>query len=271
MKKTFLIITALLFITSTAFPQSKVNVNSLKEYGGKVFKGDDDKPYTGKVFGLDKSTGKKSLQGQYKNGLKTGKWTYYTYMVGVGKYEVTYKAGIHTVAVFKDNLGTKYTGAPTSKYNPYGQKPKEGTYLFQEGKIYDFSNFPKVFTTYKDGEKNGLWTRWHGDGHKQHEGVHKDGIEDGKWTGWNMHGQKVWVKTYKDGKKDGLWTEWHSNGQKWEEGTYKNGKKDGLRTEWYWNGQKKLEGTYKDDELISSKCWDEDGNECSICMYYGCK
>jgi antitoxin component YwqK of YwqJK toxin-antitoxin module len=77
MKKTLLIITSLLFITSTAFPQSKVNVNSLKEYGGKAFKVDDDEPYTGKVFDLNKSTGKKTLQGQYKNGLKTGKWTEY--------------------------------------------------------------------------------------------------------------------------------------------------------------------------------------------------
>ncbi|SVD35677.1 uncharacterized protein METZ01_LOCUS388531, partial [marine metagenome] len=75
MKKTLLIIASLLFITSTVSPQSKVNVNSLKKYGGKAFKVDDDKPYTGKVFGLDKSTGKKSLQGQYKNGLKNGKWT----------------------------------------------------------------------------------------------------------------------------------------------------------------------------------------------------
>ncbi len=69
MKKTFLIITALLFITSTAFPQSKVNVNSLKEYGGKAFKVDDDKPYTGKIFDLDKSTGKKDTAGSVQ------KWT----------------------------------------------------------------------------------------------------------------------------------------------------------------------------------------------------
>ena len=77
MKRILLIITSLLFITSTAFPQSKVNVNSLKEYGGKAFKVDDDEPYTGRVFDLNKSTGKKTLQGQNKNGLKTGKWTWY--------------------------------------------------------------------------------------------------------------------------------------------------------------------------------------------------
>ena len=39
------------------------------------------------------------------------------------------------------------------------------------------------------------------------------------------------------------------------------GKKNELWTEWSENGKKKKEITYKDGELISSKCWDEDGNE----------
>jgi hypothetical protein len=30
---------------------------------------------------------------------------------------------------------------------------------------------------------------------------------------------------------------------------------------WNENGQKKVEQTYKDGSLISSKCWDQDGNE----------
>ena len=63
MKRILLIIASLLFITSTTFPQSKVNANSLKEYGGKAFKVDDDEPYTGRVFDLHESTGKKTLQG----------------------------------------------------------------------------------------------------------------------------------------------------------------------------------------------------------------
>jgi len=31
--------------------------------------------------------------------------------------------------------------------------------------------------------------------------------------------------------------------------------------DWYENGKKLKEETYKDGELISQKCWDEDGNE----------
>ena len=92
MRKTLLIITALLFITSTVIPQSKVNINNLDEYGGKMFKQDDDKPYTGRAFDLYKSTGEKKLEGRYRNGLRTGKWTYWNEN-GQKKSEVTYKDG----------------------------------------------------------------------------------------------------------------------------------------------------------------------------------
>ena len=49
-------------------------------------------------------------------------------------------------------------------------------------------------------------------------------------------------------------------------------KLDGLWTSWFINGQKKFEKTFKMNELISKKCWDEDGNEC-VCsdLGRGCK
>ena len=56
-------------------------------------------------------------------------------------------------------------------------------------------------------------------------------------------------------------TLWYKDGQKWQEGTYKDGKEDGLWTIWYESGQKKMEAILKDGELISDKCWDEDGNK----------
>jgi len=77
MRKALLIITSLLFITSTTFSQSKVNVNSLKEYGGKMFLPNDDKPFTGKVFDLDENTGEKKIEGLFRKGVKNGKWTWW--------------------------------------------------------------------------------------------------------------------------------------------------------------------------------------------------
>ena len=140
MKQTLLIITAFLFITSTVFTQSKVNVNSLKEYGGKAFKVDDDEPYTGRVFDLNKSTGKKTLKGQYKNGLKTGKWTEW-HENGQKQAEATYKDGakVGKWAMWYEN----------------GQKWKKGTY--------------------KNGEPDGLLTEWYENGQKKVETTYKDG------------------------------------------------------------------------------------------------
>ena len=154
---------------------------------------------------------------------------------------------------------------------PNGQKKEAGHYL--------------------DGEKEGLWTRWSEYGRREHEGVYKEGelikstawdfytgvktneahfngvdnkgrpILDGKLTAWNAKGQKLIVTNYKDGKTHGLMTKWYANGQKWSEATLKDGKPYGLGTTWYANGQKWSEETYKNGELISEKCWDEDGYE----------
>ena len=99
-------------------------------------------------------------------------------------------------------------------------------------------------------------------GQEQTKGYLKNGRKDGLWTRWYKNGQKWMEGTFKDGEEDGLYTEWYKNGQKKEESILKDGKMDGLHTEWYeYDGQKKEEGNYKDGELISSKCWDEDGNE----------
>ena len=55
---------------------------------------------------------------------------------------------------------------------------------------------------------------------------YKDGKKDGKWTKWYKDGEKKYEKNYKDGNKDGKWTEWHKNGQKKKEENYKDGKKE---------------------------------------------
>ena len=253
MKKTILIITSLVIITSAVFPQSKVNIKNLEEYGGKNFKQDDDKPFTGIVFDLSKETGKKisetkyvqgmphgkhvewyndgkkKEEGKYKNGIKHGLWTYYT-EIGNGKYEVTYTADIYNIAVFTDNSDTDYKGSP------FTDEPKQdGTYLFQEKEKYDFSKFPMVFASLKDGKPDGLFTEWYENGQKKGKGISKDG------------------------KPDGLFSEWYENGQKRKEVTYKDGKRDGLLTSWHEHGQKEKEETYETGESIDIKEFDEDG------------
>jgi antitoxin component YwqK of YwqJK toxin-antitoxin module len=165
MKQTHLIITALLFITSTVIPQSKVNINNLSDYGGKMFKENDDKPYTGLVFDLYRTTGNKSLEGRYKDGLRNGKWSWWNVdnkMDSSG----TYKDG---------NLNGKWT-----YWNENGQKRSE--------------------KKYKDGVPDGKWTEWSGGEagayviplpyHKSFEGTYKKG-ELIEGTYWDENGNVI--------------------------------------------------------------------------------
>ena len=140
----------------------------------------------------------------------------------------------------------------------------------------------KVEGTYKDGKRDGLWTKWYRSGQKKSERNYKEGLRDGLHTEWSRSGQKKfegnykegrlhteWYENgqkkfegnYKEGRSDGLWTEWYENGQKKSEGNYKDGNRiDGLHTEWYESGQKMSEETVKEGESVSEKMWNEDGS-----------
>jgi len=222
MKKTFLLITSLLIITSTVFAQSTVNINSLQEYGEKAFKVDDEKPYTGRVFDLYKSTGEKKLEGYYRNGIKNGKWKWWnedgkmdssgTYKIGIkdgkwihstdignGKYEVKYTKGNIDLVTFTDNLGQTYSGIPVNE-----ESKADGQYLGQEHE-YNFSKYPEIFLTIKNGKEDGLATRWYKDGQIKQQGSHIDGKRHGKWTVWDTKGDGLGEFEYDHGQINGFY------------------------------------------------------------------
>ena len=76
MKRTILFIFS--FFISIGFSQSRVNINVLIEYDGKMYKPDENEPYTGKVFNLYKSNGNKKVEGYYKDGLRNRKWEWWS-------------------------------------------------------------------------------------------------------------------------------------------------------------------------------------------------
>ena len=92
MKKTVLIITSLVFITSAVFPQSKMDIDNLIDMDGLLYKPNDDTPYTGKVFDLYDNAQKK-FDGRYRNGLRNGKWTWWSEGGKMGS-SGTYNKGI---------------------------------------------------------------------------------------------------------------------------------------------------------------------------------
>jgi len=122
--------------------------------------------FHGKTVTFTGNKGVKTTEGDYKNGEKNGKWTYWNEN-GQKESERTYKDGE------KDGLWTYW--------HENGQKESE--------------------ETYKDGELDGLSTTWYENGQKSEEGTHKNGEQDGLWTQWYENGQKRESKLYKDGEE----------------------------------------------------------------------
>ena len=120
-----------------------------------MFKQDDDKPYTGRVFDLYKSTGEKKLQGNYRKGLMNGKWTY---------------------------------------YHENGQFRAQGRFIDGDGSTPDgvypdwmADSLISILPPF-DG-RSGKWMFWYENGQKKSEATYKDGelIEE---TWWNEDGNE---------------------------------------------------------------------------------
>ena len=100
--------------------------------------------------------------------------------------------------VYLPNETKPFTGGFVGWY-PNGQKKEEVNYI--------------------DGLAVGTRTVWI-------EQYYKDGKKDGKYTRWDLNGTKAEESNYIDGKLDGKSTQWHENGQKynWGSGNYIDGK-----------------------------------------------
>ena len=129
---------------------------------------------------------------------------------------------------------------------------------------YWYENGQKISEgTYKNGRKDGLWTRWYENGQKENEGNYKNGKHDGIWTYWDKNDGKGYKgKVERKVDEDGYFFNSYSDGLLIPKSHYraKDGKAEGLVTQWYDNGNKKSEGTYKDGREISSKRWYIDGS-----------
>ena len=86
--------------------------------------------------------------------------------------------------------------------------------------------------------------------------------EDYKMEKWEYdNGQIKEIGCSLNSQKVGLWRLYYENGQlKVETFFNKEGNREGKYTKFYENGKIKEESKYKDDEIISQKYWNEDGD-----------
>ena len=236
--------------------------------------------------GVKKTTGnyknkKSDYQGENNDFFKDPFFTNYTYNLSNLLVEPTEK-GIGTSSHFswvdgKSSSGTEFKQSDRFILKFYWNKNGKVLVRNGNGKVVEwYQNGQKeIEGEYKNGQPEGIFTWWYQNGQKMIEGVYKNGQPNGLFIWWSQNGQKkyqVVIIGIKESYfiKEGNWVSWYGNGQKSEEGTYQGNMKVGKWTFWYDNGQKETEGTYKEGELISEKCWDEDGNECE-CWFGGCR
>ena len=229
----------LLIPLSFGLSQNKVNINNLVQYGDKWFKENDDRPFSGIVFDMDKETGNKILEYSMSNGEKNGR----------------YKEWNQEGVLIKDGFyKTELMNGKWKFYYNNGNKLVEGSYLKGDGTNLDPTNIPingrvgkwdyyydgeekKQETIYYEDDKNFSGTRWYENGQMSSSGNFKENRQDGLWTFWYENGQMLSKGQWLLGNRDGSYTRWYENGQKKEERNYKDGKKDGLHITWNDIGQ----------------------------------
>ena len=131
---------------------------------------------------------------------------------------------------------------------------------------------------YINGQKHGIWITWV-DGVKRVEQTYKNGRKDGLELQYVGDGITViYESNWSDGWNEGLATSYisHDNTLKKNiDEIYKNGRiTSEIHYEYHDNGKLESKTFYNGDaQLISSKCWDEDGNECECSeeWWNGCK
>ena len=123
----------------------------------------------------------------------------------------------------------------------------------------DFENIPSDYT--------GLVFECRGD-NVQGIYTYKNGIKDGPRRNWYANGQLNQDEMNKDGRAMGLQREWHENGQlRFKYKVNEKGIEDGPLVEWHENGRMLSKRNYKNGELLSEKCFSEDGKEIDCEQY----
>lgn len=108
--------------------------------------------------------------------------------------------------------------------------------------------------TYIGGKVDGVSRTYHSNGKVETEKVYKLGIEDGYDRRYGSDGTLTLDECYKDGKRDGKWTEHLSGnvGDVTRISFYKNGLPDGQWSETWKDGKPRSKSSYKDGKKRAS-------------------
>ena len=239
MKRLLLIVLPLLLIVGCSKP---LDDDTLLDRNGIKYEQNKQEPYNGRVFSLHPS-GKKKLDGNYKNGKKIGVWTIFYDNDKNNKFkENIYENGkLSGLVEWYDNGHKKYEGS----IDKYGKKLGHWIKWYENGEKFSQAN-------YINERLDSTYIEWYENGQKRLETNYLNGMLDGPYSEWYINGQKKTEKVYKNNgvSGGGDWIEWYDNGQKSleiEKG-YLNYEEGGSYIEWHKSGEKRMERIIENGE-----------------------
>ncbi len=176
----------------------------------------------------------KSAEGKYKNGLKTGTWTYYSptgkviqkgvFRKGVidGEWKWYYNNG--QLRLQETYLSGKREGLSV-EYDSLGNKLMEGNYIndLQDGNWFYHKNEFVEKGVFSMGQKIGEWKYYCMDDNLCFRGTFKEGIPVGKHYYYHSNGKLKTFGKYKNGRQSGNWMEYDDQGVLVHTYSYKSG------------------------------------------------
>lgn len=263
----------------------------LKHKSGRTFQKFQKK--NGKMHGTfeqywdlkDEKTDILQIQGEYKDGKKTGTWTVWP-MWNVPKMKREYEY----VSDKREGKFTEYGDRGYLKWTGQFKADKESgewTHFHENGDVYEKGAmidglregewlaeagiaFSRGYGKYVKGKRQGLWRGYYDDRKTPAaEATFVDDVVEGvRVLYWEDGKTKKQQDTFVHGVLSGPFCEWYSNGQMKCEGSTSAKGPEGPLSEWYENGKLRARQTYKAGRLIGkAESWWEDGSKKSDIDY----
>jgi len=190
--------------------------------------------------------GKLVYQGQFKDNVPQGTFTYY-FEDGKVRSKLTYSAA-----------GKSATGI---NYHPNGKKMAEGEYLeTKKNGIWKYYNDKEILSAeeyYERGKPAGIWKTYYDDSKLLEECPYQDGLKQGTcrqyFTDHSLKSEVNFVK----GKLEGPALFYYPNGKTMLAGASKNDLREGTWTAYKENGEKENEIVYQAGVVINEKYYDK--------------
>ena len=178
--------------------------------------------------------GNKRAQGKYVAGLREGNWTYF-YANGkteqTGVYKLDWPTGmwkwyhgnglLHREEMYRNGR----EDGSSIEYDSLGVIINEGEYTagVKNGKWKLTVNDHIEEGQFLDGERDGVWTAYYGNGNKMFEGEFQSGVPIDKHRYWYDNGQLEMAGKYLGGEMEGRWDFYDMNGYPSMQLDYKGG------------------------------------------------